>query len=650
MKYPLKQIFYVNHPFFGHERFKTLKIEADCQITKGALVLIGIKSKEINDYVKEEIIKPIEEEKPNKLLMDETAIQLIVYGDQEETKRKTMQELSSEIILLISIKQRSEATEKLVNFIEDNNHIYTTRDDIKSEVWIYRDGIYIPQGKTYIKEKCRKILKQAFTTHICNDVINKIEADTYIDQDEFFNTNYVNEVAVKNGILDILRKKTYPFTPTKIFFNKLPVTYDDSKGCPAIKKHFKTVLKSKEDIPLIQELFGYLLLKDYKIETAIMLNGSGRNGKSKTIELMKNFLGVANTVSIPLQQLEQDQFAICNLFGKMANMCADISKNAIENTGRFKEATGRDEITAPRKFMNPIKFKNYAKMIFSCNELPSPKDLSPAFFERWQYLEFPYTFKTQQYIDSITDNKEKAITKLIDPDIVEKLTTTDELSGLLNWALDGLKRLLKQNAFSTTNTWQDVKGIWMRKSNSLYAFVTDCIVEDWDSKIIKSDFRKAYVMYCKKHKITSYSDKFIHSNLPNIVSVVEERFMKDGEYDRCWVGISFKEHIEDEFNQLNHPFRLIGQTSNLDYSEKKVVKVVKSDKIIYKNEKSEKKNNSVFTKKWKNEEKKIINYLEKNIKNNSEYIDSHFDKKIIDYLKKIGDIIEIPKGTYKYIE
>ena len=70
--------------------------------------------------------------------------------------------------------------------LKNKEIIFTTRDDIKSECWIYKEGIYIPQAKTYITEITRTILNNKFTPHLLNEVILKIEADTYIEQDEFF--------------------------------------------------------------------------------------------------------------------------------------------------------------------------------------------------------------------------------------------------------------------------------------------------------------------------------------------------------------------------------------------------------------------------------------------------------------------------------
>jgi hypothetical protein len=145
-------------------------------------------------------------------------------------------ELKENFLELISGKEKkiSKATEILVEYIKKYNHIYTTKDDIKSEMWIYKNGIYLPQGRSEIKEVMRDILDEWYNVYYYNQVIAKIEADTYIDAEKFFKTNYPNEIPVQNGILNIFTRELKPFTPNKIFFNKMPVRYEKNATCPAI--------------------------------------------------------------------------------------------------------------------------------------------------------------------------------------------------------------------------------------------------------------------------------------------------------------------------------------------------------------------------------------------------------------------------------
>ncbi len=448
-------------------------------------------------------------------------------------------------VLTAIIKNRKpEATEMMVEWIKNHNKICTTRDDEKPEMWIYQEGIYKPQGKSFIVEFIRRVLGEAFTTFLGNQVIEKIRADTYIDANEFFQNNYVEEIAVQNGILNLTTRRLSPFTPSKIFFNKIPIWFDRVATCPNIEKHFEAVLKHNEDIPVIYELFGFLLYKDYFIEKAIMLIGTGRNGKGKSLELMKRFLGPDNCVNIPLQDFENDQYAMGELFSKLANLSADINKKALVKTGTFKNLTGRDMVSANRKFLNRAHFQNYAKQIFCANELPITYDTTPAFWNRWVLLEFPFTFLSQKEYDTRED---KTNIKLADPEIISKLTTEMELSGLLNLALDGLDRLRKQKDFSYIKSVAEVEILWRRKSCSFNAFMMDCLEEDWEGSITKQELRHAYSDYCKAHKLKMVKNEII-LNLLTCEYGIDDVHPHGGE--RCWKGIKFKD-IQKQLGDQN---------------------------------------------------------------------------------------------------
>lgn len=466
-------------------------------------------------------------------------------------KKGDYSSLKMQIVAIESQKELTATTQKnmiselLVQAIKEERRLYTTRDDDYAEVWIYEDGIYIPNGKTFVKEFCRHIIEDRYSVGFVETVIAKIEADTYIDLKKFFdNNNLVGELAVQNGILDVFTKELKPFTPDKVFFNKLPVTYEPTAlKCEAVLTHLKNVLKNQSDLPLIQELFGYLLLKDYRFEKAFMFVGSGRNGKSKTMELMKRFLGIENCVNIPLQQLEDDMFSMSELFGKMANLCGDLSQKALSNTGYFKALTGRDMLSAQRKYKTRISFVNYAKMIFSTNELPRTHDISPAFWKRWIILEFPYMFVEKELFDSAPD---KTGLKVGDSDIVAKICSPSEMMGLLNWALEGLDRLLKNDSFSFAKSVEEVHNLWLTKSDSFSAFCNERIESgDIYCQIRTMDLKREYAKYCEKNKIRLRDDRHIKNVLTTNYNAEDTKVWVKDDFGvdkniRVYIGIRWK--------------------------------------------------------------------------------------------------------------
>jgi len=459
--------------------------------------------------------------------------------DSEESKQR---QIRIEFIELISGKEKhwAEATELLVNYVKERSYIYTTKEDINPEMWIYKEGIYVPQGKSEIKSMLRILLKDWFSQYILNLVVAKIEADTFIDSREFFNKNYREEIPVMNGILNIFTRELKPFTPEKIFLHKVPVVYNPQAICPKIEKFMDDVLAEEEDKNVFYEIGGFCLLNEYTFEKAFMFIGGGRNGKDKTLELIKRTLGVENCSSIPLSSLELDSFIISELFQKKANLAGEISNQDLKDTTVFKALTGRSLISAKRKFLHDIVFVNYAKFIFACNELPMVYDLTRAFWDRWVLIEFPFTFVTRAEYNSTPD---KSLLRIRDENIIEKITTEEELSGLLNKFLTGLTRLIMTKDFSLTKGTKEIKDLWIRKSNSFIAFCMDYLEEDYDSKISKKELRKRYSQYCKTHKIPSKSDFVIKRVLQDMFGAneIQGEFTFGKSWDRFWEGIKFKD-------------------------------------------------------------------------------------------------------------
>jgi len=452
-------------------------------------------------------------------------------------EKENYSELQKKVMTELALKEKNKATELIVEYILNNNYIYTTKDDIKSEMWVYVDGVYKPEGRSEVKLITRKVLGETYTSQLYNEVINKIEADTYIEHDDFFQTNYLNELPVENGILNIITRELNQFDPKKIFFNKLPVEYDSEAKCPNILNFLNDVLKDKGDVPVMLEIIGFCLLKEYKFEKAFMLVGNGRNGKSKTLELIKRLIGIENCCSVPLSMITADSTSVCEFFGKMVNLAGDLSNDSLKKTGMFKQTVGRDVISAKRKYLRDLAFVNYSKHLFAANELPRVYDTTDGFWTKWLLLEFPYKFITQKEYDSLS-KEDKINKKILDTDIIEDITTPKEMSGLLNIALDSLQNLLDNQDFSYSVGTNEIKDIWIRQSDSFAAFCIDSIEEDYNNKITKKDLRKRFHKYCKKHKIKGSGDKSIKATLQDRYGVIESQdsFNKD----RYWEGIKFK--------------------------------------------------------------------------------------------------------------
>jgi len=471
------------------------------------------------------------------------------------------------------------ATEIIVNFVKKHEIIVTSNDNERQDMYVYEDGVYTDRGYSKIKEHCRKLLGEAYRDNIIRDVTEKIKVDTQTDINEFLKKEEKEKVCCQNGIIDLKSGQFEPHTSKYVFFNKIPIKYDPEADCPNVRSFMSSIVSNPaEDLDIIQELLGYCLLKNYKIPKAIMLSGSGRNGKGTLMQLIRHFVGVENTTDVSLHALENDQYAASELCGRLVCCSGDLDTTALKHTGMFKQLTGGDDIYANRKYRQPIKFKNYAKLIFAANQIPETRDLSPAFFSRWVIIDFPYAFYSKEEIDEMSD-EEKRNKKIADREIVDRISTEKELSGMLNWGLVGLKNMLKQGNFSHSQTTKEVYRRWVRKSDSTQAFIDEFVRTDYDAWVSKEDFRKALSKFCQYHKLVQDSEPIIKRKLQERLGVIDERKTCNYQVVRTWSGIDIKWDIFDlktpkKIDTIEHNSSgskdnvLTGMSSMSGYSEK----------------------------------------------------------------------------------
>jgi len=222
--------------------------------------------------------------------------------------------------------------------------------------------------------------------------------------------------------------------------------------CPKTLETFKQWVGEKWIV--LFEIIGYVLYPRYDLHKAIMLVGEGRNGKSTYLRLIRDIVGSENYASVSLQELADpsNRFAGSELYRKLANIVPDLPKRALQDTGRFKMLTGEDYLCIDRKYRDRICFVNYAKLLFSANELPQVYDMTEAFWRRWLVIEFPNQFD-------------------IDQTFYERTFTEEEIEGAIIVGLIAFREAWRRRRFSFEETSLDYKEAWLRSANSVY----DCI-------------------------------------------------------------------------------------------------------------------------------------------------------------------------------
>lgn len=268
-------------------------------------------------------------------------------------------------------------------------------------------------------------------------------------------------INLKNGTFEISPQGTNlrPFDRADFITYQLPFEYNPQAIAPLFEAYLNRVLPDKERQKVLAEYIGYVFIKHgsnaLKEEKALVLYGTGANGKSVFFEIINSLLGIENVSSFSLQSLTNDNgYFRAKLANKLLNYASEINGNL--EASIFKQLVSGEPVEARLPYGQPFILKQYAKLIFNCNELPKDVEHTNAYFRRFLIIPFDVTIPQQE-------QDKQLHTKIIE----------NELSGVFNWVLEGLNRLLEQKRFSECEAAQRAVEQYRIESDSVQMFLTE---------------------------------------------------------------------------------------------------------------------------------------------------------------------------------
>jgi putative DNA primase/helicase len=372
------------------------------------------------------------------------------------------------------------------------------------KLFMYQRGIYISNGvelflENEVAEYADKNYNEKFLQKRIADALHRMEYKNPVLEEEF-NKNK-NIIVVKNGLVNINTGELRPHTPAEVYTSKFDFNYDpDAKLTPEFENFLKTVFEGVEyQIDIAQEFFGYCLTSEYFIQAFLYMLGGGGNGKGTFLNILRLFIGDENTSALGLHEIcGKDKFTLSGLYGKKLNVCGDIPATIIKDTDNLKKTTGRDLIYAQFKYGQPFQFPNSAKIAFAGNKSAVFDDDSKGFVDRLVLIDFPNRFRN---------------TKNDDQDMEKKCTTPESLSGILTWAIAGLKRLREQKKFSHQKSYKEKMEILNQKTNPVEYFVKECVKPLQGHYISNDQLFNYYKLFQNKHNLPDYKQRDFISEL-----------------------------------------------------------------------------------------------------------------------------------------
>ena len=300
----------------------------------------------------------------------------------------------------------------------------------------------------------------------------------------------INIIGCADCAYNIETDEVLEFSPELFLQHKITAKFNRDAYDENVDKFLDSItLNDKELRNLIEEMVGYCLFRRNELGKAFVLTGSGSNGKSTFLNMLKTMLGKRNLSVLDLKKLA-DRFSTVMLFGKLANIGDDISDEFVTDAAEFKKVVTGETIDAEYKGKDKFDFEPYVKLIFSANNIPrigKGRD-SGAILRRLVIIPFNARFDTGN-----PDFK---------PFIGDHLKGQESMEYLIQLGIEGLKRVLQNRKFTTSEKMQSELEEYEEINNPVIGFFKECesVENEPTSKVYKE-----YEEYCISNGLTPMS-------------------------------------------------------------------------------------------------------------------------------------------------
>ncbi len=392
------------------------------------------------------------------------------------------------------------------------------------------NGRYNPQAAKFIHRRVKEIyIERKEGSHwkpsLPSAVVQFIEADA----PSLWETPPSDRLNVCNGLLrlDGDTPLLEGHSPDFLSAVQLPVSYDSAATCPFWDEFISSVFPPDAQA-LAWELIAWAMVPDQSIQRLVVLDGAGSNGKSAFLDAVATFLGADNVASRSLQDLAGNRFAVADIYGKLANIAAEIPGDRIMSTATVKALCGGDWVSAERKCEQGFRFKPFAKLLFSANSLPPANDPTLSWARRIYVIPFRRTFAAE---DSGTMRREVLDARLRDP---------RELSGVLNRALAALPGLRERGDFSMPASVREAIDAYLVEGNPIAEWIQDRGIEIDPTKYLeKRQAINLYTKWARSNKRPMLTDTAFGRTLHRAVPGVQDAQRTIDGRPRTWVYVGF---------------------------------------------------------------------------------------------------------------
>ena len=400
------------------------------------------------------------------------------------------------------------------------------------------DGTYHRNGEHRVQEHLygEDKLGGVFYPARARNIIETLKYTTYTPEDEFGSPD--DRICLANGVLntdDPADPVLEPHSPEHLFTSGHPVAYDSDASAPEFETFIEDAVRD-EDRAKLQEYAGYCLHSwDQPYKKALMLVGPTNSGKGTFLRILEAVLGAESVSHETLEDLTDSRWSKAQLYDGVANIRNEMSTSRLKHVERFKEMTGRgDTMSAERKNEQKFDFTVTQKFLFATNQVPEV-EADDAFNNRWLFASFPHTVPEHE----------------IDADLADRIVE-NELSGVLNWALEGYARLREQGQFSDERDLDAKDEMWERYGSTVDRFKHACLMVtgDSDDLLAKETVRELYKAFCARVGRESEAAQTVTKDLAADADIShgDRTLPGDRSQTDCYIGVQFNDAALDDLD------------------------------------------------------------------------------------------------------
>ena len=233
-------------------------------------------------------------------------------------------------------------------------------------------------------------------------------------------------VTAKNGTIDLHTGELRPSERSEYLTKQLGTTYNRNADCPRWKQFLSEVFDNDQElIRYVQTAIGYSLTGDTREQVLFLLLGNGRNGKSTFLEtialLMGEYADTTSFATFDAGTKNEQSNDLAKLSGARFVTIIEADEDRRLNEAKVKSVTGQDTITCRFLHREFFSYKPQFKIWLAMNHAPIIRGADEGIWRRIKRVPFKQNFK---------DREDKLL----------NVKLHSELPGILNWALDGLRR------------------------------------------------------------------------------------------------------------------------------------------------------------------------------------------------------------------